>query len=438
MEQKEQATRGISELAAALDQVTKTTEQVEAAVADRSTNASVLDAQLAVIGEPIARVDEIIGGVERLSAQPLNADQTTQVVAMGDNARNVRERLLAAKQTIEAWLTLHHDYDHAKQSMTSRVTDLEAETAAIDAKYQQTRPLAEAVEDSHTIQSLLTTVQDERTHVGAVQDIATRLDGRFETANETASFANRVERLDAHLTVSYLAICNSAYDTYALQDLLSKLNAETEAEGALLNEHNSTLTDLNAIGGDVVGVSRAPVQSPADADRKAADLTKIREQLDALLPRIDRSWDRPAKLVERTRTSDLAAQRDQLLAAVDEASRELATSSQLVTVTVTIETETETLRGRLNELETAQHDVSLDEQQRQLERAGGEARRARKSTRADSRRTRRRRVATQGRMGPFSADRLAEATRPLSARQAGRTGCARLAQNDTARRTRRH
>jgi hypothetical protein len=84
---------------------------------------------------------------------------------------------------------------------------LEAEAAAIDAKYQQTRPLAEAVEDSHTIQSLLTAVQDERTHVGAVQDIATRLDGRFETANETASFANRVEGLDAHLTVSYLSMC---------------------------------------------------------------------------------------------------------------------------------------------------------------------------------------------------------------------------------------
>jgi chromosome segregation ATPase len=152
-----------------------------------------------------------------------------------------------------------------------------------------------------------------------------------------------------------------------LQDLLSKLSTETDAEGALLNAHNSTLTDLNAIGGDVVGVSRAPVQSPADADRKAAELAKIREQLDALLPRIDRSWDRPAKLVERTRTSDLAAQRDQLLAAVDDASRELATRSQLVAVAPTIETVTEILRGRLNELETAQQDVHPDEQQRQLD-----------------------------------------------------------------------
>jgi chromosome segregation ATPase len=207
LEQMEQATRGIDELAAALDHVTKTTEQVEAAVADRSANASVLDAQLAVIGEPMARVDEINGSVEGLSAQPLSADQTKQVVAMGDKAKDLRDRLLATKQTIEEWLTLHRDYDHAKQSMTSRVTDLEAETAAIDAKYQQTRPLDEAVEDSRTIQSLLTAVQDERTHVGAVQDIATRLDGRFETANETASFANRVEGLDAHLTVSYLSMC---------------------------------------------------------------------------------------------------------------------------------------------------------------------------------------------------------------------------------------
>lgn len=152
-----------------------------------------------------------------------------------------------------------------------------------------------------------------------------------------------------------------------LQDLLTKLSAEIDEESALLDAHNSTLTELNAIGDDVVAVSRAPVQSPADAERKSADLNNIRASLNALQPRIDRSWDRSTKLVERTPTTDLAAQRDQLLAAVDDASRDLATRSQLVSVAPTIETVTEVLRGRLNELETAQQDASPDEQQRQLD-----------------------------------------------------------------------
>ena len=64
---------------------------------------------MAVIGEPIARVDEIISSLEQRSTQLLSADQTTQVIALGDKARDVRDQLLTAEHTMEEWLGFHCD-----------------------------------------------------------------------------------------------------------------------------------------------------------------------------------------------------------------------------------------------------------------------------------------------------------------------------------------
>lgn len=205
LDQMQLAARDIDDLAAALEQVEKTTEQVEATNADRSSSAPVLDAQLAVIGEPLARVDAIAASVNELSSQPLGADQKTRVAQLDEKAKQLSGRLAAAKQSMETWLALLRDYDQAKQPVVNRLADLEAETAAIDAKYHQARPVTEAAEDARTIQSLLSAVQDERARVNAVADLAGRLDGRFEAANETASYSDRVEGLDAHLTVSAFA-----------------------------------------------------------------------------------------------------------------------------------------------------------------------------------------------------------------------------------------